>query len=105
MARADARGTAVGSSGQHDDIIAAALMLRLPPFTYRQPKSVGEALDAKRDAGPHGMYVAGGTDLYPNMKRRQQEPQTVISLMGIPELRATEGRKGDDGGGRRHDPD
>jgi len=42
----------------------------------------------KADAGPDGSYVAGGTDLYPNMKRRQQEPRTVISLMGIPELRA-----------------
>jgi 4-hydroxybenzoyl-CoA reductase subunit beta len=41
----------------------------------------------KGDAGPHGMYVAGGTDLYPNMKRRHQEPKTVISLMEIPELR------------------
>jgi len=40
----------------------------------------------KADAGPEGMYVAGGTDLYPNMKRRHQEPRTVISLMGIPEL-------------------
>ena len=42
----------------------------------------------KADAGPHGMYVAGGTDLYPNMKRRHQEPRTVVSLMGIPELRS-----------------
>jgi 4-hydroxybenzoyl-CoA reductase subunit beta len=41
----------------------------------------------KADAGPEGMYVAGGTDLYPNMKRRHQEPRTVISLMGVPELR------------------
>jgi CO/xanthine dehydrogenase FAD-binding subunit len=24
------------------------------------------------DAGPDAMYVASGTDLYPNMKRRQQ---------------------------------
>ena len=47
----------------------------------------------KADAGPDGMFVAGGTDLYPNMKRRHQEPKTVISLMGIPELTATEGRK------------
>jgi 4-hydroxybenzoyl-CoA reductase subunit beta len=37
------------------------------------------------------MFVAGGTDLYPNMKRRHQEPKTVISLMGIPELRKLEG--------------
>ena len=61
-------------------------MLRLPTFTYRQPNSVRDAVAARADAGPHGMYVAGGTDLYPNMKRRHQEPTTVISLMGIQEL-------------------
>ncbi len=61
-------------------------MLRLPSFTYLQPRTLKEALAMKADAGPDGMYVAGGTDLYPNMKRRHQEPRTVISLMGIPEL-------------------
>ena len=66
-------------------------MLRLPSFTYLQPKTLAEALRMKADAGPEGMYVAGGTDLYPNMKRRHQEPRTVISLMGIPELRTMEG--------------
>jgi 4-hydroxybenzoyl-CoA reductase subunit beta len=38
------------------------------------------------------MFVAGGTDLYPNMKRRHQEPKVVITLMGIPELRRADGR-------------
>ncbi|MEP6820542.1 MAG: FAD binding domain-containing protein, partial [bacterium] len=33
-----------------------------------------------------GQFVAGGTDLYPNMKRRQQTPRTVISVMRVPEL-------------------
>jgi len=65
-------------------------MLRLPTFAYLQPKTLGDALAMKRDAGTAGMYVAGGTDLYPNMKRRHQEPKTVISLMGIPELRTME---------------
>src|SRR2546425_12942525 len=46
----------------------------------------------KADAGPDGAFVAGGTDLYPNMKRRQQEPKVVISLMGIPELAGCEMR-------------
>ena len=41
----------------------------------------------KAEAGPQGAYVAGGTDLYPNMKRRHQDPTTVISLAGIPALR------------------
>jgi len=61
-------------------------MLRLPSFRYLEPKSLPEALRMKTDAGPEGMFVAGGTDLYPNMKRRHQEPKTVISLMAIPEL-------------------
>ena len=62
-------------------------MLRLPYFTYLQPTSIDEALKMKQDAGPDGMYVAGGTDLYPNMKRRHQEPKTVISLAAIESLR------------------
>jgi len=61
-------------------------MLRLPSFRYLQPKALRQALVMKADAGPDGMFVAGGTDLYPNMKRRHQEPRTVISLMGIAEL-------------------
>jgi len=68
-------------------------MLRLPSFKYLQPATLQEALAMKTDAGPEGSYVAGGTDLYPNMKRRQQEPRVVISLMAIPELRAV-GRSG-----------
>jgi 4-hydroxybenzoyl-CoA reductase subunit beta len=67
-------------------------MLRLPLFTYLQPRTLKEAVAMKADAGPDASYVAGGTDLYPNMKRRQQEPNTVISLMAVPELKATERR-------------
>ena len=67
-------------------------MLRLPAFRYLQPKTLAEALKMKADAGPDGMFVAGGTDLYPNMKRRHQEPKTVISLMGIPDLRRRDDR-------------
>ena len=32
------------------------------------------------------MLVAGGTDLYPNMKRRQFEPTVLVGLRGIREL-------------------
>ena len=69
-------------------------MLRLPSFTYLQPRTLEEALAMKADAGAEGMYVAGGTDLYPNMKRRHQEPRTVISLMGIRGLGGCETRDG-----------
>jgi 4-hydroxybenzoyl-CoA reductase subunit beta len=40
----------------------------------------------KADAGPDASFVAGGTDLYPNMKRRQQTPRVVISLSRIRDL-------------------
>ena len=68
-------------------------MLRLPSFTYLQPKTFAEALRMKGDAGTDGMYVAGGTDLYPNMKRRHQEPRVVVSLAGIRELSGIEKRE------------
>lgn len=46
------------------------------------------------DHSPYAMYVAGGTDLYPNMKRRQQEPRVVVGLNCIRELKGI--TRGDD---------
>jgi len=66
-------------------------MLRLPPFRYLAPRSVEEAVRLFADAGPETMLVAGGTDLYPNMKRRQFEPKTLVGLRGIAELRGVRG--------------
>ncbi len=62
-------------------------MLRLPWFRYLEPRTLKEALRLKLESGPDAMYVAGGTDLYPNMKRRHQEPTVVISLGRIRALR------------------
>jgi len=61
-------------------------MMRLPKFEYRVPRSVVEAVKIIGDVGPTAQFVAGGTDLYPNMKRRQQTPRTVISVMRLAEL-------------------
>jgi len=61
-------------------------MMRLPKFEYRVPQTIAEAVKIMADAGPAGQFVAGGTDLYPNMKRRQQMPKTVISVMRLNEL-------------------
>ncbi len=72
-------------------------MLRLPEFTYLQPETLADALRMKREAGPTGMYVAGGTDLYPNMKRRHQEPRIVISLAKLPELSGVSRARNADG--------
>ena len=61
-------------------------MMRLPKFDYRVPREIAEAVKIIAGSGPEGQFVAGGTDLYPNMKRRQQTPRTVISVMRLPEL-------------------
>lgn len=61
-------------------------MLRLPPFTYLSPKSLDEAVRLSVEYGADAMYVAGGTDLFPNMKRRQFEPKVLIGLRRLPEL-------------------
>ncbi|PYS63999.1 MAG: 4-hydroxybenzoyl-CoA reductase [Acidobacteria bacterium] len=69
-------------------------MMRLPKFEYRVPRTIAEAVKIIADAGPEGQFVAGGTDLYPNMKRRQQTPRTVISVMRLPELNQVTGDGG-----------
>ena len=63
-------------------------MMRLPGFRYRAPRTVADAAAWLAEDPAETMLVAGGTDLLPNMKRRQQTPRTVIGLRGIDELRA-----------------
>jgi len=58
-------------------------MMRLPPFTYLSPASVADAARQMAEHGPAAMLVAGGTDLYPNMKRRQFEPSVLIGLRAV----------------------
>jgi 4-hydroxybenzoyl-CoA reductase subunit beta len=66
-------------------------VIRLPAFTYVAPGTLDGAVRAMVEAGPAGMLVAGGTDLFPNMKRRQFEPRTLVGLRGIGELRGITG--------------
>jgi 4-hydroxybenzoyl-CoA reductase subunit beta len=63
-------------------------MMRLPWFEYRAPATLGEAVRILAGEGPNAMLIAGGTDLLPNMKRRQMAPKMLVSLRNIPELRA-----------------
>ena len=71
-------------------------MLRLPPFRFRTPGSVAEAAKILSEEAPGtARLVAGGTDLWPNMKRRHQQAETVVSLMRVPDLRAVANGDGD----------
>src|SRR5919106_121245 len=62
-------------------------MLRLPEFNYSQPRSLKQATKALVDLGPETMLVAGGTDVYPKMKRGQFTPRNLISLRALRELK------------------
>jgi 4-hydroxybenzoyl-CoA reductase subunit beta len=62
-------------------------MMRLPSFTYLAPRGLTEAADQLARHQPDALVVAGGTDLLPNMKRRQQQPKVVIGLRLVAELR------------------
>jgi 4-hydroxybenzoyl-CoA reductase subunit beta len=62
-------------------------MMRLPLFEFRTPRTLGEAVRILDGQGPNTMPLAGGTDLLPNMKRRQQVPRTLMSLRHVESLR------------------
>jgi len=59
-------------------------VLRLPRFSYLRPKTAREAAVMAADLGPRAMFVAGGTDLFPKLKRRQFEIETLIALDFLP---------------------
>ncbi len=70
-------------------------MMRLPPFRWVEPRTVAEAVEVLAGEGPSAALVAGGTDLLPNMKRRQQTPTVLVSLAKLPEIRGR--TRADDG--------
>ncbi len=66
-------------------------MMRLPAFQYLAPKNLAEATRMIGDAGPAGMLVSGGTDLFPNMKRLQFDPRILVGVRRLPELLGVSG--------------
>jgi len=63
-------------------------MMRLPYFRFHAPRTVREAAELLAAAAPgESMLIAGGTDLLPNMKRRQQVPATLVGLRRVDEIR------------------
>ncbi len=58
-------------------------MLRLPRLQFLRPRSIEEATELAA-SNPGAMYIAGGTDLVPNLKRRQFDVTALISLNALP---------------------
>lgn len=62
-------------------------MLTLPRFEWLRPTSVDEALAALAEGPERALLVAGGTDAVPNLKHRLHEPERIVHLGAIRELR------------------
>jgi 4-hydroxybenzoyl-CoA reductase subunit beta len=62
-------------------------VLRLPEFRLHQPTSLAEATAILTGEGDAARVVAGGTDLWPNLKRRHQKAEHVVALNRIAALR------------------
>ena len=65
-------------------------MLRLPRLRYLRPRSIEEAAELAAQ-NPGAMFIAGGTDLVPNLKRRQFDVTALISLNALPDGRRIDG--------------
>ena len=63
-------------------------MMRLPLFQFRSPRTIAESVRILDGEGSNAMVLAGGTDLLPKMKRRQQAPGTLVSLRNVAGLHA-----------------
>jgi carbon-monoxide dehydrogenase medium subunit len=56
---------------------------RLPRFEYLAPRSIEEALFMLFQHGKEARVIAGGTDLLPQMKKRELAPRYLIGLKNI----------------------
>lgn len=62
-------------------------MVTLPSFEFMAPETIAEAVKLTARYKEHAKILAGGTDLIPSMKNKLFEPEAVISLGNIRELR------------------
>ena len=62
------------------------------PFHYLAPTRLDEALSALT---PDAVPLAGGTDLFLRMERRQTQPDTVVDLKRVPGMNRIEASGGD----------
>jgi 4-hydroxybenzoyl-CoA reductase subunit beta len=60
-------------------------MLRLPPLRHAAPTTLEEAIALL--GGDGAVLAAGGTDLVPNLKRRQHPAALIVSLRRVEDIR------------------
>lgn len=57
-----------------------------PPFEYRAPESLPEALALLREHGDEARLMAGGQSLLPMLKLRLVRPAVIVDIGGLPGL-------------------
>jgi 4-hydroxybenzoyl-CoA reductase subunit beta len=62
-------------------------VLPLPIFDHHRPRTLSAAIDLLAHLGTKAVVIAGGTDVLPNMKQGLVEPEHVVSIGAIEELR------------------
>ena len=65
----------------------------MPEFRTIRPATVAEAVALRADE-PDARYIAGGTDIVPNIRRGIVAPPVLIDLGGIEELRSIKAQDG-----------
>jgi carbon-monoxide dehydrogenase medium subunit len=61
--------------------------MHLPHFDYRAPESMDELTALLGEHGDRARILAGGTDLVPQMLRRDRQPEVLLDLQRISWLR------------------
>ena len=61
--------------------------MSLPQFRLLRPRSLDQALSLLAQHGSHLRVLAGGTDLIPSMRQKLFEPEFVLDIRHIPELK------------------
>jgi carbon-monoxide dehydrogenase medium subunit len=75
--------------------------MRIPKFEYFRPSSIEEVCSLLYKYKEDAKVLAGGTDLFVKMKKKEIHPKVLISLKGTPNLDKIEW---DDGGDLRIGP-
>ncbi len=67
----------------------------ISPFEYRSPETLTEACQLLGEWGGKGKIIAGGTDLVISLRKGEAQPQMLIDVTRIPQLRQIEEADGE----------
>ncbi len=69
--------------------------MRVDDFVYHRPDSVAQAVALLKQLGQGAHFIAGGTDLLPDLKRGRESARHLVALGGLEDLRGV--HRQDDG--------